>query len=117
MKLALNDPQGRVFRFLHRSTPGGELIIMDLKSGYRGEIFCQGEDGTHFVEVRCVSTRSGRWDPAEFGYLVQITWPIRFRRTVLHSWSKGTLEMLLCPMHSWMPSASKKWTTLKEIEF
>jgi hypothetical protein len=115
MKLELSDSKNRVFRFLHRSTPGGELVIMDLRFGYRGEIFCVGCDEHNFIEVRCFSQHARRWDPVDDRSLIQIRWPLQVRRVALHRWSKGTLELLLCPLHTWMPSASKKWTCLKEM--
>lgn len=114
MKLKLDDPANRVSRLLHRTAPGGELVIVDLRFGYRGELFCSGRDDRgDFVEIRCRSTRSEKWDPATEGYLVAVSWRGR-RLRVLHAWSKGTLELLLCPLDKWMPSAAKKWTCLKE---
>lgn len=116
MKLKLTDKKNRVYRLLHRTTPGGELVLIDLRFGYRGEIFCHGsEDGRDFLEIRCRST-SGRcrWDPITIEHLVKLEWPLRANRRVLHIWSKGTCEILLAPLNEWMPSSSKLWTCLKD---
>lgn len=115
MKIKLIDPKNRVSRLLHRSTPGGELILLDLRFGYRGEIQCHGsEDGHEFLEIRCKSVRTNRWDPFAYEYLVRLQWPLRSNRVILHTWSKGTCELLLAPLRKWMPSQSKLWTRLKD---
>jgi hypothetical protein len=117
MKVTLLDAKDRVSRLLHRSTPGGELIYLDLRFGYRGELFSQGYDGgAHFFEVRCRRMREPyRWDPADAPHLIQVRYQTRARLTLLHHWSKGTLIALLAPIDRWTPSTSAKWTCPKEV--
>jgi len=115
--LRLIDPHHRVSRLLHRTTRGSELIYLDLRFGFRGEIFCEGGDGEghNFFEVRCRSTREPyRWDAANEKFLIQVQWPARALRRLLTSWSKGTLIALLAPIDVWTPSSSKSWTSLAD---
>ena len=120
MEVKLLDPANRVSRLIHRTTPGGELIYLDLRGYYRGEIWCGGSDGDmDLFMIRChITTPASRVkrDKEDQDHLIEVKYTHRRGSMLLTHWSKGTLTALVTPMNSWLPSASKKWTCVKDHE-
>jgi len=118
MKITLTDPANRVWQLLHRKTPGGELIRLELRNYRRGEIFTEGCDGTHdLLMIRSRTFR--RWDKPDEHHLITLRWRRRKNTMILHSWDKESCTILLAPALSdkWMPTATSKWSFVKDLDF
>lgn len=121
VNLTLLDPLKRVGRLLIRPVDGGcHLVIMDLRSGFRGRVDCGTGSSDHNGKSRagiCVEIRPTAGGRADKRY-VELEWDDKPSEQFIESferWSKGTLMLVLAPLASWSSLNVEDWASIKDL--